>query len=205
MYNGQKVIDVHGHFSAPPELNQFSMSLINLRQPDTWVWRSGDGSGRLVMSDESFEGPIRRHLQAMDERNIDIQLISNHPVHMWHWETPEVQQIWCRTVNDAIAQKVRLRPDRFIGVGQLPQNAQLDTTQLPDRAGVLHQGSGLRRRHDQPGPRRGPHRAWHAVRILVSALREGGGAGCHIDDPRVDLAQSVRSKASRTTTRSTTR
>jgi hypothetical protein len=32
MYNGQKVIDVHGHFSAPPELNQFSMSLINLRR-----------------------------------------------------------------------------------------------------------------------------------------------------------------------------
>ncbi len=80
------------------------------------------------MTDESFEAPIRRHLQAMDERNIDIQLISNHPVHMWHWETPEVQQIWCRTVNDAIAQKVRLRPDRFIGVGQLPQNAQLETS-----------------------------------------------------------------------------
>jgi 4-oxalmesaconate hydratase len=109
------------------------------------------------MTDESFEAPIRRHLQATDERNIDIQLISNHSVHMRHWETPEVQQIWCRTVNDAIAQKVRLRPDRFVGVGQLPQNAQLDTSTCSSCVRVPPPEASIRRRLSPRGPR-GRHR-----------------------------------------------
>jgi predicted TIM-barrel fold metal-dependent hydrolase len=118
VYKGTPVIDVHGHLSTPQEFSNYSTSLLHLRKYD----------GRLQMSDEALEVSAKRHLGIMDERNIDFQLLSNRPVHMWHWETPEVQEAWCRAVNDTIAQKVRLHPDRFAGMAQLPQNVDTDTS-----------------------------------------------------------------------------
>src|SRR5207247_478112 len=69
-----------------------------------------------------------RHLKMLDERNIDVQLLSARPIAMMHYETSRLVDHWSRTTNDLIAQQCRLRPERFVGIAQLPQNVAKDTS-----------------------------------------------------------------------------
>ena len=58
---------------------------------------------------------------------IDKLLFSPHASHMGHHVgNPLVSLYWTQTTNDVIAQSVRLHPDRFIGVAQLPQHHDAD-------------------------------------------------------------------------------
>jgi predicted TIM-barrel fold metal-dependent hydrolase len=132
VYHGHKVIDVHGHLSTPPEFMQYAVQLLHLRRFEEKIAPYTDEHGGFSISDAQLEAPLKAHLQAMDERNIDVQLLTPRPVSMWHWELPDVQEPWCRTVNDVTARTVKLHPDRFVGMAQLPQNAQLDTANCLD-------------------------------------------------------------------------
>ena len=117
MYNGQKVVDVHGHITTPAPFRQFLAETV-----------SQNTSGRkLDMTDEQLETAQQRHLKFMDDRNIDIQLIGPRPIAMWHWMRPFLQEYWCRVTNDVIARIVKLHPDRFRGMAQLPQSKDKDT------------------------------------------------------------------------------
>ncbi len=120
MYNGVKVIDVHGHMTTPPEFTVHSANLVNQR-------KFVGGRANFKVSDDRLEESQQHHLEFLNVRDVDYQLISPRPVHMWHWETPPVQHSWCETTNDVIAQIVKLHPDRFGGVAQLPQNYKLNT------------------------------------------------------------------------------
>ncbi|NIO08472.1 MAG: amidohydrolase family protein, partial [Deltaproteobacteria bacterium] len=119
MYNGQKVIDIHGHMSTPPHFRAYAYSLIALRSP---------GDGGLELSDELMQTALGRHLRIMDERNIDLQMISARPVAFMHWEAPFLVEKWTRVTNDIIQQHCRMYPERFVGIAQLPQNSKLDTS-----------------------------------------------------------------------------
>ncbi len=119
MYGGRKVLDVHGHMSTPPQFRAWAYNLIALRSP---------GDGELEISDELMQTALDRHLKVMDERGIDVQLISPRPVAMMHWERPFLVEKWTRTTNDAIHQQCRMHPTRFAGVAQLPQSRDLDTS-----------------------------------------------------------------------------
>ena len=79
------------------------------------------------MTDEQLENAQQRHLKFMDDRNIDVQFVGPRPIAMWHWMRPFLQEFWCRTVNDVIARIVKLHPDRFRGMAQLPQSKEKDT------------------------------------------------------------------------------
>jgi predicted TIM-barrel fold metal-dependent hydrolase len=117
MHNGQKVVDVHGHMTTPPQFRQFLAETVAQNTPGR----------QLQMTDEQLENAQQRHLKFMDERNIDVQFIGPRPIAMWHWMRPFLQDYWCHVVNDVIARIVKLHPDRFRGMAQLPQNSQLDT------------------------------------------------------------------------------
>jgi predicted TIM-barrel fold metal-dependent hydrolase len=117
-FEGYPVLDVHGHMSGPPQVRAWAYNLIALRSPE---------DGALELEDAELEKALERHLRILDERRIDLQLISPRPVAMMHWERPFIQRAWCRATNDVIAQHVRLHPDRFAGVAQLPQSKDLDT------------------------------------------------------------------------------
>jgi predicted TIM-barrel fold metal-dependent hydrolase len=116
--DGVTVIDVHGHLSSPPQVRAYAYNLISLRSP---------GDGDLQLPDEAVEAARRRHVRVLDERGIDIQLLSPRPAAMMHWERPFITAAWTRTTNNLIAQMCRLEPGRFAGIGQLPQNASLST------------------------------------------------------------------------------
>jgi predicted TIM-barrel fold metal-dependent hydrolase len=117
MYNGYKVVDVHGHMTTPAPFRQFLAETVAQNTPGR----------KLEMTDEQLENAQQRHLKFMDERDIDIQLIGPRPIAMWHWMRPFLQDFWCRTVNDVIARIVKLHPDRFRGMAQLPQSKEKDT------------------------------------------------------------------------------
>lgn len=117
MYNGYKVVDVHGHMTTPAPFRQFLAETVAQNTPGR----------KLEMTDEQLENAQQRHLKFMDDRNIDIQLIGPRPIAMWHWMRPFLQNFWCRTVNDVIARIVKLHPDRFCGMAQLPQSKEKDT------------------------------------------------------------------------------
>jgi predicted TIM-barrel fold metal-dependent hydrolase len=123
MYKGQTVIDIHGHMSTPPQFRAYAYNMVALRiSADSWK-----------MSDELVESALGDHLRMLDERNIDVQMISPRPVAMMHWERPFMVEAWTKITNNTIHQQCVLHPDRFLGVAQLPQNEALDTTNcLPE-------------------------------------------------------------------------
>ena len=102
MWNGTKVVDVHGHISRPPQVRQFAAGLMSNRTP-----------GKMNIPDDVTEPAFQRHIADMDDRLIDFQLVGPRPVDQWHWMPMFLQQSWARATNDHIAQSVRLHPDRF--------------------------------------------------------------------------------------------
>ncbi len=123
MYNGHKVIDVHGHMSTPPHFRAYAYNLVALRTP---------GESELEISNELMQTALKRHIQMLDERSIDVQMISPRPIAMMHWERPFLVEKWTRTTNDIIHQQCKMYPSRFVGVAQLPQNAKIDTKNCLD-------------------------------------------------------------------------
>jgi predicted TIM-barrel fold metal-dependent hydrolase len=81
----------------------------------------------LEIPDELMDKALERHLRIMDERKIDLQMISARPVAMMHWERPFIVEKWSRTTNDVIYQQCKMHPDRFVGIAQLPQSSTLNT------------------------------------------------------------------------------
>jgi predicted TIM-barrel fold metal-dependent hydrolase len=111
VYKGKTVIDVHGHLSTPPQFRAFAFNLLVIRDPNE----------RLALSEEAMRPAIERHLKMLDERGIDLQLLSPRPVAMMHWERAPVVEQWTRSTNQVIAQQCQMHPKRFVGIGQLPQ------------------------------------------------------------------------------------
>jgi predicted TIM-barrel fold metal-dependent hydrolase len=118
MFGDTTVIDVHGHISSPPQVRAFAYNLIALR----------NRSDNFTLSDDAVKPAMDRHLRMLDERGIDVQLLSPRPVAMMHWERPFIVRMWTRATNDLIAQQCRLQPGRFAGIAQLPQNVDRDTS-----------------------------------------------------------------------------
>jgi predicted TIM-barrel fold metal-dependent hydrolase len=112
MYNGQTTVDVHGHMTTPAVFRQFLAECVSQNTPNR----------KLEMSDEQLEAAQQRHLKFMDDRGIDVQLIGPRPIAMWHWMRPFLQEFWAFTTNNVIARIVKLHPDRFRGMAQLPQS-----------------------------------------------------------------------------------
>src|SRR5262245_59725505 len=118
MYNGKKVIDVHGHMSTPPHFRAYAMNMVALRTPAE--------HGPISIPQQAAQQMLDRHLRIMDERNVDLQLLSPRPIAMLHWERPFIVEHWTRTTNSVIHDHCKQYPDRFVGIAQLPQSAGLN-------------------------------------------------------------------------------
>jgi predicted TIM-barrel fold metal-dependent hydrolase len=118
MYNGTKVLDVHGHLSTPPEFFAHAALLLAANSPVR----------ELTIPDERMAGPQENHLKVLDERSVDVQLIGPRPFAQFLWARPHVQAAWARATNNAIAQAVRMHPDRFLGMAHLPQHSEIETS-----------------------------------------------------------------------------
>ena len=72
MYNGQTVVDVHGHMTTPAGFRQFLAETVSQNTPGR----------KLEVTDEQLESAQQRHLKFMDDRNVDVQLIGPRPIAM---------------------------------------------------------------------------------------------------------------------------
>lgn len=123
MYNNAKVLDVHGHVSAPNGgVAHWSMINISANYPIASPYESDAAAARFGLTEEAWAKSAGGHIQVMDVRNIDSQLIGPRPFMMWGWQAEHLLPNWTRFVNDNIAKQVSLYPDRFLGACQLPQN-----------------------------------------------------------------------------------
>jgi predicted TIM-barrel fold metal-dependent hydrolase len=109
-----KVIDVHGHVSAPKDLYVYKSLLL--------ASRGEHGKGGLKIADELVAAAAKPHVELLKSLSIDTQLISARPFQAMHSEKPHKLVHWlAKATNDVIAQNVRLFPGVFKGVASLPQ------------------------------------------------------------------------------------
>ena len=135
MYKGQKVYDFHGHVTAP-DAYRAGLALImasNTAQAQS-VLMQPDDRRPPAWRDENFKQVVNtQHVQYMDERNIDVQVIGPRPFMMLGWMSDELLPSWTRLTNDAIGKQCSFYPDRFLASMQLPQNGHApDATHMLD-------------------------------------------------------------------------
>jgi len=135
MYKGQKVFDLHGHVTAPDAYRAAAALIMasNTAQKQSVLMRP-DAERPPALRDEAFKQVVyNQHVQYMDERNIDVQVIGPRPFLMMGWMSPDLMPSWTRLTNDAIGKQVSFYPDRFLASMQLSQNGHApDSTHMLD-------------------------------------------------------------------------
>ncbi|PKL79300.1 MAG: 2-amino-3-carboxymuconate-6-semialdehyde decarboxylase [Candidatus Melainabacteria bacterium HGW-Melainabacteria-1] len=127
-------IDIHTHI-LPPDLPDYDekfgyKGFLKLHH-------HSPGKAMMVKEGKMFReieancwDPAVRLLEC-DSHGVDVQVLSTIPVLFNYWAVPEDCLEVCRTLNDHIAETVRLHPKRFIGLGTLPlQDAELAIGEL---------------------------------------------------------------------------
>lgn len=125
MYNNVKVLDIHAHVSAPCHGVSVLAYMQALNTPiltDPRVHELPD----LGITEEGWAQSHGRHLQVMEDRRIDAQLLGPRPVFMNGMMQQPILEAWIRFVNNMIAKQVSMAPDKFVGAAQLPQNAHAE-------------------------------------------------------------------------------
>jgi 4-oxalmesaconate hydratase len=114
------IIDCHGHYTtAPPQLNAFRAAQVaHFNDP------SKPEAVLAAISDDQIRASIEQNqLKAQRARGADMTIFSPRAVGMAHHEGDEAMSLaWARASNDMIHRVVRLYPDNFVGVCQLPQS-----------------------------------------------------------------------------------
>jgi predicted TIM-barrel fold metal-dependent hydrolase len=121
MYNGVKVLDVHGHVSGPGNGAQQMGLMLASNTAMNSPLKVGKSAAAPGLSDDDFRRTGKGHVDLMDDHQIDVQIIGPRPFMMLGWMQPHLLPGWVRFNNDMIAKQVELFPDRFLGAAELPQ------------------------------------------------------------------------------------
>jgi predicted TIM-barrel fold metal-dependent hydrolase len=169
MYDDVTVLDVHGHVTVPAAANYQLVTMLGSNTP----FKSPIGrpvSGPNAVSEEEFRAAAQRHVDYIDARSIDLQVLGPRPYLQMGWMEPHLAPSWARYVNDMIHQQVQFFPDRFVGAAQLPFVATApDTTHVLDELNRTVSEYGFVAAYASPDPdgRRttpGMHEPyWHAL------------------------------------------
>ncbi|HWK35434.1 amidohydrolase family protein [Sphingomonas sp.] len=109
------IIDAHAHLLPVPEIFSYRSML----------QASNGNQGyntRNAISEDVIAKAATRNVALMDEVGTDVQMLSPRPFMLMH-SNPNWRDVvaYAEVNNDCIAQTVKLYPDRFRGVGCLPQ------------------------------------------------------------------------------------
>ena len=113
------IIDVHGHYTTePPALHAFrERQLAGIDDP-----ARAPAAPDPDIGDEALLESVAPQLRLQQERGSDLTLFSPRAAGMaHHLGTEAVGMQWARVSNDLIHRICTLLPERFAGVGQLPQ------------------------------------------------------------------------------------
>jgi len=112
-----KVVDIHGHFIAPEELEL-------IKDTNLAGNISNQMNGPLVL------GPER--LRTLDERGIDVQALS-HQGGWWYKTDRELARRLIKVQNERLAEWCRAHADRFVGLASVAlQHPDLASQQLEE-------------------------------------------------------------------------
>lgn len=127
-------IDLHTHI-LPPSLPE----LARTTGYSGWVSleHTGPGCARMMIDGKLFR-EIRANcwdpdcrLQDCDRLGVTMQVLSTVPVLFSYWAQPQHALDLARVLNDHLAEVVRGKPERFVGLGTLPmQSPALATREL---------------------------------------------------------------------------
>lgn len=115
------IIDCHAHMGVPRQLPIYRSGLL--------AHRGAHGLKAPSPSDDDLRSSLTRvemapwgHIECLDRAGVDMQMLSPRPFQMMHSEEPKkLVYAYISTANDILAREVKLYPDRFAGVGGLPQ------------------------------------------------------------------------------------
>ncbi|MDR6639485.1 amidohydrolase family protein [Paenarthrobacter nitroguajacolicus] len=113
------IIDCHGHYTTVPQLhNQWRIDQLA-------AYAAGQPSPLYpsIPDEVIVESIEANQLRLITERGIDLTVFSPRASAMGHHEGDQrISEEWTTACNNLIKRVVDLFPDRFIGVGQLPQS-----------------------------------------------------------------------------------
>jgi 4-oxalmesaconate hydratase len=119
------IIDIHAHFTAPDKLFAYKSNILSARGRSRGVVKLDD---ELII--EALNKPVHggnSHFQQLEEVGTDVQIISPRPYQLMHSEKPEqIVHNFTMSCNNLTARQCELFPDRFVGMGSLPQNMGVD-------------------------------------------------------------------------------
>jgi aminocarboxymuconate-semialdehyde decarboxylase len=125
-----RTVDVHAHTAVPAALADI------VRGTPLEAAVRGQANGNLVMGDE--------RLRAMDRQGIDVEVLTINA--FWYGADRELAARLIAAQNDALAQIVEARPDRFVALAsvalQFPDLAAEQMQQAFDRHGMRGAGIG---------------------------------------------------------------
>jgi aminocarboxymuconate-semialdehyde decarboxylase len=124
-----KVVDVHGHFIVPEELD---------------VIKGTDLAGNIS---NNLKGPLvlgSTRLQSMDQRGIDVQVLS-HQGGWWYGADRDLARQIVKIQNEKLAEWCRAHSDRFVGLASVSlQYPELAAEQLDEAVKKLGlRGAGI--------------------------------------------------------------
>jgi aminocarboxymuconate-semialdehyde decarboxylase len=117
-----KRIDIHTHVLFPAE-EEGKVTAVMPR-----FARDDAGQEVIQIRGRSFRGQIelhdpKRRIQDMDNKGIDMQVLSLMPVFIFYDVDPELGLACSQIHNNAIAAMVKTYPDRFVGLATVPLQA----------------------------------------------------------------------------------
>ena len=116
------IIDIHGHYTTAPE------PLGAWRDAQKAALEGGpapDPAGPRISDDEIRESIEANQLRLMDERGIDVTLLSPRASFMAHHIGDASTSVaWSRICNDLLARVAGLYPTRFMPAAMLPQSRE---------------------------------------------------------------------------------
>jgi predicted TIM-barrel fold metal-dependent hydrolase len=131
LYKGTKVLDVHGHVSAPAAVKAWAFSIMaantSMNSPLSTRPRDPNDEDDPISQDQ-YRSAAQRHVDYLDERDIDVQIIGPRPYLQMGFMAPHLIPCWTEYTNDCIAQQCRFFPDRFVGAAMLPINSDAADT-----------------------------------------------------------------------------
>ena len=113
------IIDCHGHYTTAPAAHD------EWRKAQIAAWKAGtDAPPYPDISEDDLRASVEANqLRLLRERGAGMTIFSPRASVMGHHiGDAAVSQAWTRACNDLIARVVKLYPETFIGVCQLPQS-----------------------------------------------------------------------------------
>jgi 4-oxalmesaconate hydratase len=118
------IIDCHGHYTTAPE----PLNAWRKRQTSSLEKGSDEPKGHVAISDDQIRETLEgAQLKLQRARGTDVTIFSPRASAMGHHlGNATTSRFWTEHCNELIHRVVRLYPENFIGVCQLPQSPGVD-------------------------------------------------------------------------------